>query len=529
MSPDNVNRLLDRIERLNAIGIALSAERDNARLLETILQGAREITRADGGSLYLLSEDRRALSVEIMMTESLGFAMGGSSGRPVPLAPIPLYDAQDRPVRNTVVACSVLQDRSIVIADAYAQTEFDTSGTRHFDAELGYRSRSFLTVPLKNHEHEIIGALQLINARGPSGDICAFSESDRRLAESLASQAAIALTQKRLIAELQHLFEALVKLIATAIDEKSPYTAAHCKRVPVLTLMLAEAAHRTREGPLQGFSLSEADRYELEMAAWLHDCGKITTPEHVMDKATKLQTIFDRLELVDTRLELLRRDAEIRMLRRRLGELGAEPGEGDAELLGELAGLDAERRFLREINKGGERMSAEDQQRIRDIGRRAWCHAERGPQPLLSEDEIANLCIPKGTLTSAERQVINNHIVATIRMLESLPFPKHLQRVPEYAGGHHERMDGKGYPRGLTRAQLSVPARIMAIADIFEALTDDGRPYKDGMRLSNALSILERMRHDDHIDPDLYEVFMREKVYLEYARRFLPPEQIDVT
>ncbi|HEX9802824.1 MAG TPA: GAF domain-containing protein, partial [Gammaproteobacteria bacterium] len=303
--------LIECIEKLTEIGIALSAEKDTPRLLEMILLGAKELTNADGGTLYSVQEDR-TVKMEIMRTDSLDFAMGGTTGKKIPFPPIPLYDEQGNPNLHMVVTNAVLNDTTINIPDAYNAEGFDFSGTRQFDANTGYRSKSFLTVPLKDHEGEIIGVLQLLNARDfDTGEIIPFDEEAERLAGSLASQVAISLTNRRLIADLKLLLESLIHLIATAIDEKSPYTGGHCKRVPILTLMLADAANRASEGAFKDFSMSEDERYELEIAAWLHDCGKITTPEYVVDKSTKLETIYDRIETIDTRYEVLKRDAEI--------------------------------------------------------------------------------------------------------------------------------------------------------------------------------------------------------------------------
>jgi HD-GYP domain-containing protein (c-di-GMP phosphodiesterase class II) len=361
--------------------------------------------------------------------------------------------------------------------------------------------------------------LQLINATDPkTGEIVAFSPSDQRLAESLASQAAIALTNRMLINQLEHLFESFINLINSAIDEKSPYTGGHCQRVPVLTMLLAEAVNETKSGPLKNFHMTEEDRYELKIAGLLHDCGKVTTPVHVVDKATKLETLFDRIQLIDTRFEVLKRDVEIEALRKGLDE---------REIRDRLRELDDDRRFLHACNIGGERMKDEDVARVRRIAKRRWRDVAGHEADFLTEDEVNNLTIRAGTLTEDERKIINNHIVATIKMLESLPWPRHLTRVPEYAGGHHERMDGKGYPKGLTRDQMSVQARCMGIADIFEALTAKDRPYKKGKTLSESLEILGRMRINNHVDPDLFDVFVRRKVYYKYAEMFLDPEQID--
>src|SRR5687767_4280815 len=506
-----------RLEQLNAIGASLSAERDINRLLESILAAAKTITGADGGTLYRLAEDK-TLRFEIVRTSSLRYYLGGTTGNPVPFYPIQLYK-EGKPNHSMVAAHAAITGRTVNIADAYTADGFDFSGTRAFDSKTGYRSKSFLTVPMRNHEHETIGVLQLINARDPqSGAIAAFSASDQRLAESLASQAAIALTNRMLINQLEQLFESFINLINSAIDEKSPYTGGHCQRVPQLTMMLAEAVNDTRDGPLADFNMTEKDRYELKIAGLLHDCGKVTTPVHVVDKATKLETIYDRIHLIDTRFEVLKRDLELASLK---GDLDPE------KLRKRLRELDDDRRFLHACNIGGERMKDEHIARVRRIAAYRWRDVTGHEANFLSDDEVKNLTIRAGTLTEDERKIINHHIVATIKMLEALPWPKHLTNVPEYAGGHHERMDGKGYPKGLTREQMSVQARCMGIADIFEALTAKDRPYKKGKTLSESLEILGKMRLNHHVDPDLFDIFVRRKVYRRYAEMFLEREQID--
>ena len=522
--------LVLRLEQLNAIGASLSAERDIDRLLEAILTAAKTITRADGGTLYRVTEER-TLRFEIVRTSSLRYYLGGTTGNPVPFYPIQLYK-DDRPNQSMVAAYAALTGKTVNIADAYTADGFDFSGTRAFDTKTGYRSKSFLTVPMRNHDNETIGVLQLINAHEPSsGAIVPFSPSDQRLAESLASQAAIALTNRMLINQLEQLFESFINLINSAIDEKSPYTGGHCQRVPVLTMLLAEAVSETKDGPLRDFHMSEQDRYELKIAGLLHDCGKVTTPVHIVDKATKLESIFDRIQLIDTRFEVLKRDAELEALRKKHNfleqKMRMEAAEEDKRLRDRLRQLDDDRKFLHACNIGGERMRDEDVDRVRRIGQYRWRDFAGHEAQFLSEDEVKNLTIRSGTLTEEERKVINHHIVATIRMLEALPWPKHLTKVPEYAGGHHERMDGKGYPKGLTREQMSVQARCMGIADIFEALTAKDRPYKKGKTLSESLEILGRMKLNHHVDPDLFDIFVRRKVYRRYAEMFLDAEQID--
>jgi HD-GYP domain-containing protein (c-di-GMP phosphodiesterase class II) len=521
-----------RLEQLNAIGASLSAERDIHRLLENILTAAKTITRADGGSLYRVTDDGM-LRFEIVRTTSLQYYLGGTTGNPVPFYPIHLMGKDGKPNHSMVAAYAALTGKTVNIPDAYTADGFDFSGTRNFDKKTGYRSKSFLTVPMKNHENEIIGVLQLINAHDQhSGEIVPFSASDQRLAESLASQAAIALTNRMLIIQLEELFESFINLMNTAIDEKSPYTGGHCQRVPQLTMMLAEAATEMKEGPLAAFAMGEKDRYELKIAGLLHDCGKVTTPVHVVDKSTKLETIFDRIHLIDTRFEILKRDAEIELLREKAllvahGASRSEQDAADTRHRERLRRLEEDRGFLRACNIGGEAMRESDQERVRAIAKYRWTDISGHEANFLSEDELKNLTIRAGTLTGDERQIINHHIVATIKMLEALPWPKHLTNVPEYAGGHHERMDGKGYPKGLKREDMSVQARVMGIADIFEALTAKDRPYKKGKTLSESLEILGRFSQNGHIDPDLFDVFVRRKVYRRYAEMFLDKEQID--
>ena len=541
MSLETVEDLFGRLEQLNEIGTALSQEKDTGHLLEQILIAAKAITRADGGTLYVLesSDEGPRLRFAIMRTDSLGIAMGGTTGSPISFYPVHLYGKDGKPNNQMVAAYAALTGKTVSIADAYSEEGFDFSGTRNFDKKTGYRSKAFLTVPMKNYQSEIIGVLQLINSKDPAtGEIGPFSHSDQRLAESLASQAAIALTNRQLIDQLERLFESFIALINTAIDEKSPYTGGHCQRVPKLTMLLAEAVNETTEGPLRNFNMTEADRYELKIAGLLHDCGKVTTPVHVVDKATKLETIFDRINLLDTRFEVLKRDLEIAALKQKI-DLVRQPslenvdardrlGQMEQTLRESLRRLESDREFLRHCNVGGEFMPPEAQERVKQIGTGfKWIDASGRTADFLTQDEIKNLTISRGTLTHEERETINHHIKATIKMLEALPWPKHLRNVPEYAGGHHERMDGKGYPKGLTREQMSVQARVMGIADIFEALTAKDRPYKRGKTLTESLNILGRFKLNGHIDPDLFDVFVRRKVYLRYAEQFLDREQID--
>ncbi len=570
----------DNYRRLIEIGIALSSERNHARLMEIILLEAKRLCNADGGTLYLCTEDG-GLKFELMHTDSLGIAMGGTTGKDIPFPPLKLHDAEGRPNHKNVATYVALSGKTVNIADAYEAQDFDFSGTKRFDQGTGFRSKSFLTVPLKNHDGDVIGVLQLLNAQDPrTGEVIPFGDSIQPLVEALASQAAVALDNQNLIAAQRRLLDSFIELIASAIDAKSPYTGGHCQRVPELTKMLVKAVCDQKEGLYADFDLTEDQWYELHIAAWLHDCGKVTTPEYVVDKATKLETIYDRIHEVRTRFEVLKRDAEIAYLKAQLA--GGDPAALKAGFEARLKQLDDDFAFVAECNQGGEFMAPDKVERLKRIAAETWVRTlddrlglsydelkrkERAPTAplpavenlladrpdhvfpreggdLLAADnpwgfklnvpkhkynlgEVYNLSVGRGTLTEEERYKINDHMVQTIVMLEQLPFPKQLARVPEYAGGHHEKMDGTGYPKRLAKEQMSIPARVMAIADIFEALTASDRPYKKAKTLSESLKIMSFMNKDKHIDPDLFRLFLTSGVYRDYAERFLDPAQID--
>jgi HD-GYP domain-containing protein (c-di-GMP phosphodiesterase class II) len=521
------SHIAERLHLLTEVSVALGENHDIEAFLERILRVAKGMTNADGGTLYRPSPDGQSLAFHISLNDSLEIHQGGVSGNKIDLPPIPLLDAYGSRNLASVAAYAANFNQSVNIEDVYKADVFNFSGMRLFDQTFGYHSQSFLTVPMTDHEGELVGVLQLINAMDPeTGAIRSFSSTDQRFIEALASQAAVALTSEQLIQQLENLLEALVNLINIGIDEKSPYTGRHCQFVPELTMMLAEAVHKTDKGPLAGFRMNDADRKELWLAGLLHDCGKITTPVHVVDKSTKLETIFDRIHMVDTRIEVMLRDAEIRALKAKL-EPGANHAAIDDLLASEQKRLREDSDFLRRANVGGEGMLPADQERVYRVARQRWTGPDGQERDLLDDEEVRNLTVRFGTLTDDERKIINNHIWVSIRMLESLPWPKHLKNVPEYAGGHHERMDGKGYPRGLTRDQMSVQARIMAIADIFEALTAADRPYKKGKTLSESLAILGKFAQNGHIDPDLFDIFVREKVYLKFAQEHMDAHQVD--
>ena len=519
------NNETDMLKRIVAKGITLSTEPNIDRLLELILELSQSLLKADGGTLYRLTPEGN-LRFTIIRNHSLKIKMGGTEGDPIDfnqMKDLPLF-IDGKPNEKNIAAQAAITKNIFNIEDAYHAKGFDFSGAKAFDERINYKTQSVLAIPLIDHEDKVLGVLQFLNALNEKNERIPFSDFHQSLAESLASQAAISLQNRLLINQLNKLFEALITLINTAIDEKSPYTGGHCMRVPELTQMLAEATHQETEGPLKDFHLTDKDRYELKIASMLHDCGKITTPVHVVDKGRKLETIFDRMALIKTRFEIARRDLRIEQITKAHGDSIATEEAlkvREEKLIDDL-------KFLETANVGGERMKDEDIKRIESIAAHTWVDSEGHINPLLTKEEVYNLSIVAGTLTKEERNIINYHIEATIKLLNQIPWPEHLKHVVEYAGGHHERMDGMGYPKGLLRDEMSIQARCMGIADIFEALTASDRPYKKGMSLSQSLSIMSRMKDEGHIDPDLFDVFMKHRVYLDYANKFLQSEQIDM-
>jgi HD-GYP domain-containing protein (c-di-GMP phosphodiesterase class II) len=544
------------IRRFLTISDAVSSERNFERLLPLLLDETLAAAGASAGVLYLDNEG------------SLQPGAARLPGRTDALQGLPVLGAGSR---------TALLDEALKTGEARQGPLDDAQRAALGLAEPGQPTapalRHGLAVPLLNRSAERVGCLLLLRE-------APFDAAQASFIKALSGSAASSLETRELINAQRQLFESFIRLIAGAIDAKSPYTGGHCERVPELTKMLARAACEQQDGPFADFELAEQEWEAVHVASWLHDCGKITTPEFVVDKATKLETIHDRIHEIRTRFEVLKRDAEIACWRAMAA--GTPEAEARARLAAELAQLDDDYAFVAACNEGGEAMSPQDQQRLRTIGARTWLRTlddrigishEEGqrkaatprarlpaletlladkpehriarraadclppdnpwgfrmevPEHLYDRGELHNLSVARGTLTAEDRYKINEHIVQTVRMLSTLPFPKHLRQVPEIAGGHHEKMDGTGYPKRLAREQMSPVARMMAIADVFEALTAVDRPYKKGKTLSQALAIMVHMRRGAHIDPDLFELFLRSGVYLEYSRRFLRPEQID--
>lgn len=521
------------IKQLTQIGLALSGEKDIDRLLELIVDEAKELANADAGTLYILDKDKKKLQFAIVQTDSMNTRMGGTSGVAITFPDVPLY-VDDEPNHANVSSHVALTDQIVNIPDVYEAEGFDFTGTRDYDESSGYRSKSMLVIPMKNHENEPIGVLQLLNAQDPeTGEILPFSAEYVDLIASLASQAAVALTNRQLIEDLINLLDSFIKSIATAIDEKSPYTGGHITRVVDLTMIIAETICREAEGPFKDVQLSREEMEELRMAAWMHDVGKITTPEHVVDKPTKLQTIFDRISLVSNRFALIKKSIENSYLRNKIELLVRGPlGEGvekqlDDQLESELGILREDEEFIETCNAAGEFMSDDKIDRIKNIASKTIV-LNGETTPYLTEDEVHNLCIRKGSLTDNERGIIENHAKMTEEILSQLPFPQNLANVPKYAGSHHEKLDGSGYPHRLVKGELPLQARILAIADVFEALTAKDRPYKKPMSLSQAVKIMRFMKMDKHIDPDIYDLFISSRIHIDYAKKEMNPEQIDI-
>ncbi len=545
------------IRRFLEVGAAMASERSFDKLLSRILVETVELASARGGIVHLAEPDGTLKSALARWHEE------------AVLGNIPdLHPQRDRDhpvIRAMSAGCLSHPMASGEVAQCYP-------GLGH-DGAL-----ATIAAPLKNRRGEVVGAILL--ARDPAAQGQADEHDVLALVGALSGTAAAAIESQRLILEQRRLWESFIELIAGAIDRKSPYTGGHCQRVPVLTEMIARAAQASNDGPFGDFALSDEQWEELHIAAWLHDCGKVTTPEYVVDKATKLETICDRIHEIRMRFEVLKREAEVACWKA-IAE-GAAREQKLLDLRALWAALDEEFAFVAACNLGGEAMAADRIDRLKQIAGRRWARTlddrlgvsqdeklrmarspaaslpameplladkpehvfERREQDRLAPDnpwgfqievpdklydrgEIHNLIVERGTLTLEDRYKINEHMVETIRMLSRLPWPRHLSQVVEIAGGHHEKMDGTGYPRRLRRDQMSLSARMMAVADIFEALTAADRPYKKAKPLSESLAIMARMRDDSHIDPDIFELFISAGVYRDYAERFLRPEQRD--
>ena len=509
-------RLGGQIKKMSDIGRALSGVQDLNTLLEMIVDQARNFTNADAGTLYIV--ENNTLRFQIVQNDSLKIRMGGKSGETIPFPPVELKE-------TNVSAFVALKGISVNIPDVYDTDLFDFTGPKKFDQSTGYRSKSMLVVPLRNHENDVIGVLQLLNATNPiSNEVIAFSQDYENLSESLASQAAVSITNAKLIANMTELFEAFVKVMATAIDEKSPVTGGHIRRVADLTLTMAEVIHDLDEGHFKDKTFSPDQMYELRIAAYMHDIGKVTSPVEIVEKAKKLQTIFDRIQYVRLRMayisqkiELEGQEAKIKILQN--GSSPEKLNSIEKETLEKLIEIEEILRFINKCNEPGEFLDDEILVRLKEVSEKTYIDDAGEQQPFLTADELVNLSIRRGSITEKERQKMQGHAAVTLKMLKQIPFTKKLKNIPDFAGAHHEFLNGKGYPLGLKGDEISFEGRLMAVTDIAEALTASDRPYKKAMPLETVYRILRSMVEGGELDPNLVELFIEKEVYKTYQKK----------
>ena len=503
------------LERVMDINLQLSSTLDKDRLYEMILTLIRDLTKSDAGTLYILSEDKKHLNFTVVQNDTLKTYLGGKEEK-ISWQPLSLYLEDGSENKSMVAAVSALENRVINIEDAYYSKEYNFEGTKKFDQSTGYRSKSMLVSPLINHENDVIGVIQLINKNMNQKDNY-FTKDDEKIITSLSYQAAMALTNTQLILGLEGFLEAFVTTIAGAIDAKSSHTSTHITKMAILAPLIAQAIDKD-QGIYKEIEYSENDFKEIELAAKLHDVGKISMPEFIVDKATKLEKIFDRIELIRLRVEIIKRDLEVEFLK---GDISQEEFEKKIEL------IEDELEFIERSNKGGEFLRDEDAKRIENL--LLYQYKEKdSTKSLITCDELRNLLIKRGTLTDEEKAIMNNHATLSYEMLSNLPFPKKYSNVMHIAVNHHEKLNGKGYPRGLEAKDLVLEDRILILADIFEALTSNDRPYKGVKKLSEVFRILDFMAKDGEIDKDLLEFFKQSDALKEYAQTQLLKEQLDV-
>lgn len=509
-------RLGGQIKKLSDIGRALSGVYDLNTLLEMIVDHARNFTNADAGTLYIVEDS--TLRFQIVQNDSLKIRMGGKTGETIPFPPVELKE-------SNVSAFVALKGISVNIPDVYDTDLFDFTGPKKFDQSTGYRSQSMLVVPMRNHENDVIGVLQLLNATNPkTKEVIAFSQDYENLSESLASQAAVSITNAKLISNMTELFEAFVKVMATAIDEKSPVTGGHIRRVADLTLIMAEVINELKEGHFKDKAFSPDQLYELRIAAYMHDIGKVTSPVEIVEKAKKLQTIFDRIQYIRLRMAYISQKVLLESQNSKIEILqnGADAGQLasiESATLSKLEELKEIREFINKCNEPGEFLDDEILERLKEISQKTYIDDEGEQQPFLTEDELVNLSIRRGSITETERKKMQDHAAVTLRMLKQIPFTKKLKNIPEFAGAHHEFINGKGYPLGLTGDQIPFEGKLMAVTDIAEALTASDRPYKKAMPLETVYRILRSMAEKGELDESLVELFIEKEVYKLYQER----------
>ena len=504
-----------KFEKMLDINLELADEKDIDVMMQKILTYTREITHSDGGSLYLISNDKKYLEFKVIQNDSLDINLSQSMHDEM-WQPIPLYLPDGSQNYNRISAIAALQNRIINIKDIYNSDEYNFEGAKAFDSKNGYKTLSMLVVPLTNHENEVIGVFQLVNKILHDNHPTVYNKTDEKVARIFSAQTGMVLTNAKLILSLDEFLNAFVSTIASAIDVKSKHTRKHIEKISKLAPMIARSIDADN-GIYKDIKYTQNDIDEIEMAAKLHDIGKISMPETVMDKATKLQRVIDGIELIKDRMEILKRDREIEYLK---GEITKE--EFDVE----ISILKSELDFIQRVNRGSEFMRIEDTKKIILMSKYTYLR-DGEPTHLLSEFERYNLLIEKGTLTKEEKDIMNSHAQLSINMLKDLPFPRKYQNVFHIAVNHHEKLNGKGYPRGLSESELVLEDRIMILADIFEALTSCLRPYKGAMKLSEAFEILDAMANRGEIDKKMLEFFKSSQALKDYVKEELDSSQID--
>lgn len=516
----------DKIEKLIEVGKCLTTEKNQDTLKEKILLAAKELSHADAGTLYLLTDDEQYLKFEVVQTDSLNIQMGGTAGQ-LSWPNLPLYLDNGEPNKQMAAAMCALEGNFINISNIYESKEFDFEGTKKFDLSTGYTTKSMIVVPMKDHEGHVIGVVQLLNKLDNESNIIPFTNKDQELLESMSSQAAISIMNNRLIVGLENLLDSFIQTIATAINEKSAYTGGHISRVKEIVGMFMEALNQDDE-QYKDIHFSSNDMKQMSRAAWLHDLGKIVTPEHIIDKGKKLETVFDRIEMVKAKFAILKRDIEIEYLKKLTSINDSNIKEKlTKEYHAKLESIQNDIAIIESCNTGSEFMSDENITAITQLAQKS-VNINGENIKLLTEDEVYNLSIRKGTLTNEERDIINNHVIVSYKMLKTLPFPKKLRRIPTIAGSHHKKINGGGYAaKEILDLPMTIEDRILAIADIFEALTACDRPYKKANSLNTSLKILSFMVKDGELDGELIKFFIQNNLHIEYAEKHLEKEQID--
>ncbi len=481
----------DEMEKLLRIGVLLSSERDLNRLLERILECVMELTRCDAGTLYLLEEGK--LWFRIMRNHTLK-TYSGANGEIPDLPPVAL-------ARESVCALAVLDNKTIRIEDVKHCREYDLTGPIRYDAITGYNTVSMLVVPMCSREGEAIGVLQLINAMDKAGNICASAEDMALVLESVASQAAITIQNVRYMAEIRELFQSFVRVMSSAIDQRTPYNANHSRRMAECGERFADFLNAHAEGENREIPFSAKHKEELVMSIWLHDVGKVVTPLEVMDKSRRLSPLQE--ERLKNRIRNIGLAAQIDCLEGRITHQELEAVLQDTRAVAER---------INEINRAG--FLTDDKLAWLD-GLKARTYLDQGTiRPWLTEEEYAMLSIRKGTLSSEERKIMEDHVTVTDRLLSQINFSKDLSLVREWAAAHHELLNGSGYPNHRRGDEIPMEVRVITILDIFDALVADDWPYKPGMPVSRALSILESMAEKEgKLDPELTRLFIESKCW----------------